>query len=220
MPGGGYCLMHAENGTAATSPPTLVFGFGLLACDLGGGRRHVQRAGLGVKGLSKASGSGGKDKPVFGFNKRTGKRRLVGGGVGHEQLTNNWTTGVPAFDKRTPVADPQLSLMDPKSHARSCPACGHHFIPWQTWRISRWSCIACPHCGVRLNRRFDAQMLLMFMLMCFLGAVLVFLAIHGLPFSVGVALTVAAMFMIWLADIMTIRLVVAGKWRRFFGYET
>jgi hypothetical protein len=37
-------------------------------------------------------------------NKRTGKRRLMGGGVGHEQLTNKGTTEFPAFNKRTPVA--------------------------------------------------------------------------------------------------------------------
>src|SRR5271168_1901015 len=28
--------------------------------------------------------------------------------------------------------------MDTKRHPRSCPACGHHFIPWGTWRIYAW----------------------------------------------------------------------------------
>jgi hypothetical protein len=49
---------------------------------------------------------------------------------------------------------------------------------------------------------------------------LVYLALRGLPFIVDFALDVIAIFMTWLVDVLTVRLVVAGKWRGFLGYDT
>src|SRR5437870_2216740 len=42
--------------------------------------------------------------------------------------------------------------------SKTCPACGHRFIPWRIWRVTRWSHIACPACHAQLNRRFDLQL--------------------------------------------------------------
>jgi hypothetical protein len=53
-----------------------------------------------------------------------------------------------------------------------------------------------------------------------LGFLLVYLASIGLPFSVGMALLVVIVLAALLVDVLTVRLVVAGKWRGVFGYET
>lgn len=39
----------------------------------------------------------------------------------------------------------------------SCPACQHRFIPWKVWKISRWTCIACPACHSKLYRNVDGR---------------------------------------------------------------
>lgn len=36
--------------------------------------------------------------------------------------------------------------------ATQCPACAGSFTPWGVWRVTRWSCMTCPLCGVKLNR--------------------------------------------------------------------
>jgi hypothetical protein len=41
----------------------------------------------------------------------------------------------------------------------------------------------------------------------------------GLPASIGIALDVVAIFVAILIDILTVHLVVAGRWRGIFGYE-
>jgi hypothetical protein len=56
-------------------------------------------------------------------------------------------------------------------------------------------------------------------MMAILGALVVFSAMHGLPFAIGITLIVVAMFVTWLVDVLTVRLVVAGRWRGFYGYE-
>ena len=53
-----------------------------------------------------------------------------------------------------------------------------------------------------------------------LGELLVFLANYGMPFAVCIALIVVAVFVTWLVDVLTVRLVVAGKWKGILGYET
>jgi hypothetical protein len=53
-----------------------------------------------------------------------------------------------------------------------------------------------------------------------LGFLLVYLASIGLPFSVGMALLVVIVLAALLVDVLTVRLVVAGKRRGVFGYET
>ena len=52
------------------------------------------------------------------------------------------------------------------------------------------------------------------------GALLLYLAMQGLPFFVGISLLVVAMFVTWFVDVLTVRLMVAGRRRGFFGYET
>lgn len=44
--------------------------------------------------------------------------------------------------------------------------------------------------------------------------------IYGLPVAISIALVVVIMFMTWLIDVLTVRLVIAGRWRGLFGYET
>ena len=56
-------------------------------------------------------------------------------------------------------------------------------------------------------------------MMVILGASLVFWAMHGLHFAIGIVLLAAAIFSTWLVDVLTVRLVVAGRWRGFYGYE-
>jgi hypothetical protein len=62
--------------------------------------------------------------------------------------------------------------------------------------------------------------MLVFLLMFTLGELLVFLANYGMPFAVCIALIVVAVFVTWLVDVLTVRLVVAGKWKGILGYET
>ena len=112
-----------------------------------------------------------------------------------------------------------VRVMNTHRHSRCCPSCGHHFIPWNTWQISQWSCLKCPSCGARLNRRRDAQ----FFLMLFVGIILVvspvLLMLIGFPIAGVIPLIVIAAFLVWLVDVLTVRLVVAGRWRGFRGYE-
>jgi uncharacterized membrane protein len=56
-------------------------------------------------------------------------------------------------------------------------------------------------------------------MMAILGALVVLSAMHGLPIAIGIALIVLAMFVTWLVDVLTVRLVVAGRWRGFYGYD-
>ena len=109
--------------------------------------------------------------------------------------------------------------MDTKRHSRCCPACGHHFIPWGSWRISQWSCLKCPSCGVQLNRRRDAQ----FFLLLFVAMILVvspgLLILTGFPVAGAITLLIIVVLLVWVVDSLTIRLVVAGKWRGLRGYE-
>ena len=100
--------------------------------------------------------------------------------------------------------------MNMKRHRRCCPACGERFIPWGTWRITRWTSLACPICGVRLNRRFDIQFWLVNLIEA-LFFISIFAAIHELSLAVGVVLLAVVMLITWMADVLTVRLVVAGK---------
>ena len=57
------------------------------------------------------------------------------------------------------------------------------------------------------------------MMMVVLDALLLFAAMHGLPFAIGIALVLVAIFLTLLVDVLTVRLVVAGRWRGVYGYE-
>jgi hypothetical protein len=114
-----------------------------------------------------------------------------------------------------------LGLMDTKRHPRCCPACGHHFIPWGTLRISRWTCLPCPRCGIRLKRRIDSQLLLVWLTAWFVVVIVIGTATLG-SIAVGLValMVVLTGFVAWLVDVMTVRLVVAGRWRGLLrGYE-
>jgi hypothetical protein len=45
------------------------------------------------------------------------------------------------------------------------------------------------------------------------------LILHGLPIAAAIGLGVIAAFIVWLVDVLTVRLVVAGKWRGLLGCE-
>jgi hypothetical protein len=109
--------------------------------------------------------------------------------------------------------------MEAKQKQRCCPACGHYFIPWRTWRISRWSCLPCPKCGTPLNRRLDMQLVLVFLTMYICCMLLMAATFYGLPFAISIALIFIIFVVTWLVDVLTVRLVVAGRWRGLFGYE-
>jgi hypothetical protein len=42
---------------------------------------------------------------------------------------------------------------------------------------------------------------------------------YGLPFAISIALIFIIFVVTWLVDVLTVRLVVAGRWRGLFGYE-
>jgi len=109
--------------------------------------------------------------------------------------------------------------MDTELHPRCCPSCGHRFIPWGSWRISQWSCLRCPSCDVRLNRRRDAQLFLLFIVGMVLIASLVALVFTGFPIVGVIALIVLTVVLVWVVDCLPVRLVVAGRWRGLRGYE-
>ena len=72
-----------------------------------------------------------------------------------------------------------VCVVNTHQHPRCCPSCNHHFVPWSTWQISQWSCLKCPRCGVRLNRRRDAQIFLMLFVGMFFVASPVLLMLTG-----------------------------------------
>jgi hypothetical protein len=45
------------------------------------------------------------------------------------------------------------------------------------------------------------------------------LILAGLPIAGAIALIVMVAFLVWLMDVLTVRLVVAGRWRGLRGYE-
>src|SRR5438876_5728742 len=94
------------------------------------------------------------------------------------------------------------------SSARTCPACGHGFIPWRIWRVTRWSQITCPACHVQLNRHFDAQ----FVFVCVVSALLPFPAflVPG-PGWVKLLSLCAFLLVFWLLDATTVHLRVARQ---------
>jgi hypothetical protein len=111
---------------------------------------------------------------------------------------------------------------------RACPACGHRFVPWNLWRVSRWSCISCPSCKTKLNRNTDLQL---FAIVGLNSAVLVALVLgavlwFGRSPYVAVALAFVVMVVVgwlpgYLLDVATVRLVTARRWRGWLlGYTS
>lgn len=108
--------------------------------------------------------------------------------------------------------------------AQNCPACKHSFTPWRCWQITRWSCIQCPNCDVQLNRRTDIQSLIVtfFLIVPLLSgmypAAYLINALGG-HWLFSLALIVFLCALVWLVDLLTIRLVVAKNFRWLKGYE-
>jgi hypothetical protein len=70
----------------------------------------------------------------------------------------------------------------------------------------------CSSCGVKLSRKLDIQALLLIVAMCVLCFLVVYsVAAFGLPGSVGKALLGALLVAGAIADVLTMRLVVAGE---------
>jgi len=101
---------------------------------------------------------------------------------------------------------------------RTCPACGHKFVPWQVWRITRWTNIACPSCHAALNRRLDAQLFLVGTA----ALVVMALASFWLPLNLatGAAIYCLCLGLAVVLDALTVRLVRAGAFRGIRGYKT
>jgi hypothetical protein len=96
-----------------------------------------------------------------------------------------------------------------------CPACGHRFLPWNTWRITRFSCVPCPGCGEKLNRRIDAQFFLTLAAFAVLGALLVVWALRWrMPQANFLVFLGIAAVVTWLIDVLTVRLVASEKVRK------
>ncbi|PYL06634.1 MAG: hypothetical protein DME34_08595 [Verrucomicrobia bacterium] len=109
--------------------------------------------------------------------------------------------------------------MNTARHPRCCPACGHHFIPRNIWRVSIYSSIRCPKCGAKLIRRRDLQFFLgPFIILCVFGVSLLL----GLsPRAFFVCAVLVMVLIVWPIDALTVRLVQAGGWRGWLrGYET
>src|SRR5438132_9983236 len=102
-----------------------------------------------------------------------------------------------------------LGLMSSKGHPRSCPTCGHHFIPWSVWRVSRLTTIPCPKCGARLSRRLDFQffglLLFMILLVASLDAIMVRI-FHRPATDLFAAGALAVVLVMWPLDALTVRL--------------
>ena len=105
-----------------------------------------------------------------------------------------------------------------------CPNCSRPFVPWRAWAITRWSCIACPACGVALSRHLDWRVFLLIIVSAPLGATIP-LAVYALPLSlpvkrlVALACLIVFLILFWLIEVLTVRLVVAGEKRGRFGYK-
>ena len=91
------------------------------------------------------------------------------------------------------------SLKDGKPRGRTCPACGHHFIPWRV--LIPWWTTDCPKCRTRLGRTRDSQ------------AFLIALGVLGLSAFAGVfappvsyARMIAGLVLLTLIDVYTLRL--------------
>ena len=96
----------------------------------------------------------------------------------------------------------------------SCPACHHRFIPWSVWKITRWSCMECPVCSCKLNRRFELREDAVFC--AWFGAVTWLL--FGFDISPVVVLPGGAA-LLYVVDVFTVRLFQARSYRALTGYS-
>jgi hypothetical protein len=75
----------------------------------------------------------------------------------------------------------------------------------------------CPSCRVRLNRRIDVQFVFLLLVFCALAVMPI------LAFGATLAAVLAGAFLgasaSWLFDLVTIRPVIAGRWKGIRGYD-
>ena len=96
----------------------------------------------------------------------------------------------------------------------NCPACHSRFVPWSVWRITRWSCIRCPACSCKLNRRFELRENVVF--------VGIFGALTWSYWYLGVnpaVLVPTGALLLYLVDVCKVRLFQAKSYRSLTGYE-
>jgi prepilin signal peptidase PulO-like enzyme (type II secretory pathway) len=98
-----------------------------------------------------------------------------------------------------------------------CPACQHRFVPWTAWKISRWSCIACPACQAKLNRKFDLRVLAISIpFVIALGAAIRLAPTTSLS---RVLVLAGGIVVFYFIDVCTVRLVQPKSYRGISGYE-
>ena len=101
---------------------------------------------------------------------------------------------------------------------RTCPACAARFVPWRVWAITRWSCIACPHCGAQLNRELDWRFALVLVVSLAVLQVGTLLLVLSTSWPIWVLALLVFVLVFWLIDMRTVRLVVAKRRRGIRGY--
>ena len=101
-------------------------------------------------------------------------------------------------------------------HSTSCPACGHRFIAWRVWQITRWSYLRCPHCEVRLTRKLDRQGFTVGLVLFALLQPLLFIP---MPTPWQIAFFAVVFGICLYIDATTVRLVEVRRWRGVLGYD-
>jgi hypothetical protein len=137
----------------------------------------------------------------------------------HFEMTKILSVPCRARSRQRSLSLFSLDLVKTTRHPKCCPACGHHFIPWNIWRVSIYSPIRCPKYDAKLIRRRDLQFFLgSFIIFCVFG---VSLLLGFSPRAFFVCTVLVMVLVVWPVDAVTVRLVQAGRWRGWLrGYET
>ena len=104
-----------------------------------------------------------------------------------------------------------------KALFRNCPSCQHRFVPWAEWRITRWSCMKCPACSAKLNRKFGLRSIAM--VVSIISVLIVVSSLTPPTLAVQTSLFAAAFAIGYFVDLCTIELAEPKSYRRFVGYE-
>ena len=104
-----------------------------------------------------------------------------------------------------------------KALFRNCPSCQHRFVPWEEWKITRWSCMKCPACHAKLNRKFGLRSVAI--VVTIISALIVASSLAPPTLVVQTSLFVAAFAIGYFLDLCIIELAEPKSYRRFVGYE-